>query len=122
MSSQLLLKDTFLLVFVLSTAYTHVLPWMPRAVHPKVRTGTSGLHEVDSWGVVFSTLTEPSSGCLPLSSRCEALAGKINARRVVFDVASRGTPADARLVPESGVVYGAYNYSTYISLRYRVIN
>lgn len=51
------------------------------------------------------TLMEPASCCWP---PCEAFAGDINIRRVVFDGAARGTPADARLVPESGVVYGAY--------------
>ena len=52
---------------------------------------------------------------LPFTLAVQGFAGDINLRRVVYDGAARGTPADARLVPESGVVYGAYIHSTCLS-------
>ena len=66
---------------------------------------------VEPWGVVFSAPMDPAVR-LFASLRC----GKATAIIVewFFGEASRGTPADARLVPESGVVYGAYRYHTYM--------
>lgn len=62
---------------------------------------------VDPWRVVFSALVETASRCAPRPFAVWGTEGDINTRRVVKDEAARGTPADARLVPELGVVYGA---------------